>query len=248
MAFEIQEKWNESHFELMEFDSISKVLKENIKKYKELVVTEDQIAVAKKDRASLNNKKKAITQLKTKVIKDATSLFKQQCEDLVAIIDEGVANIDAQIKTYEESFKQAKKDEIKRLYASKDSVFFDLEKIWNPKWLNATYTMSLIEKEIDVAIETYINNLDTLKTICETDYEWSLALKVLRETLDLTKAIAELTRVRDLANAIKEEKTPIKEDDDEPKFKVTFECNITRLQAQKLSEFLRENHIDFKQL
>ena len=107
MAFEIQEKWNESHFELMEFDSISKVLKENIKKYKELVVTEDQIAVAKKDRASLNNKKKAITQLKTKVIKDATSLFKQQCEDLVAIIDEGVANIDVQIKTYEESFKQA---------------------------------------------------------------------------------------------------------------------------------------------
>ena len=198
MAFELQEKWNESHFELMEFDSISKVLKENIKKYKELVVTEDQIAVAKKDRASLNNKKKAITQLKTKVINDATTLFKQQCEKLVAIIDEGVANIDAQVKAYEESFKQAKKEEIEKLYASKNYTFFELEKIWNPKWLNATYTMSLIEKEIDIAVETYVNNVDALKSLCNSDVEWSLALKVLTETLDLPKALAELTRVREL--------------------------------------------------
>lgn len=248
MAFELQEKWNDNHFELSNFDNLLSELQKSVKKYKELVVTEDEIALAKKNRAYLNNIKKNIDDLRKKVVKDATTLFVEQCKELVSTIDEGVANLDSQLKAYEDTKKQAKKEEIISLWINKDSVFFELDKIWNDKWLNVTYPLATIEREMELAVETYHTNLDTLKSLCKTEYEWSQTLKVLRDTLDLSKAIAELNQVRELADAIKEEKAVAQEDVSEPRFDIVIECKVTRLQAKVLGEFLRSANIEFKQI
>lgn len=246
MAFDLQELWTNNRCELSEFRTLKDTLKCSVKKYKELVVTEDAIASAKLDRASLNNKKKAINELKKNVVNNATALFVEQCKELMGIIDEAVENIDTQVKNYEEGFKNKKKEDIENLYASKEkSSFISLEKIWNPKWLNATYLMSTIEQEIDIALEKYVLDLDTLKSMCLNDTEWALGLDVLNKTLDLTKALAEVTRVRNVAP--KSTPTPVINTEGKT-YELGFIVEATLEQVEALNTFLSETKIRFTQL
>ena len=91
--------------------------------------------------------------------------------------------------------------------------------------------MPIIEQEIDLALDQYVLNLDTLKSMCLNDTEWALGLNVLSKTLDLTKALAEVTRVR-------EGKV----------YELGFIVEATLEQVEALNTFLSETNIRFTQL
>lgn len=67
------------------------------------------------------------------------------------MVDEPIGAIDRQVKAYDEAKKQDKRQQIERFF---EGAVGDLEevlplsKIWNDRWLNATYPMKDIEKEI----------------------------------------------------------------------------------------------------
>ena len=238
----------EERYSLEKFDDILDFFKQQVKKYKDLVVLESDVANAKLDRAYLNKKKKEINELKTDTIKRATILFKSQCEEIVGVIDEAVANIDTQIKDFEAKEKIEKKEKIVEIYKTKDAQF-ELEKLWNDKWLNKTYKLETIESEIDKAIKDFVEAKETLYSMCKGNAEWEIALKVLIETLSLPQAITELTKARELAEKFNNQKVIGKaEVVDEQLYTISFSVVATKRQIDLLSNFMNKNNIQYKQI
>ena len=113
-------KWN--------YREIKQELEEKVSMYANLVYTDDQIKLAKADRAKLNKLKTALNDERIRREKEYLepfNEFKAQVKDLVTIIDKPVALIDKQIKAYEEQKKEEKKVELEKIFEA-------LEK---PEWL-----------------------------------------------------------------------------------------------------------------
>lgn len=141
---------------LSNFNELKTILTENVKKYKELIVDEKEIDLAKKDRADLNKKKKAINDLKNSTINRIVYQFKNQCDELVSIIDTASSNIDLQIKAFENRVQEEKRTLITSYFKTVNRSSLKLESIWNDKWLNKTYLLDRIKIEINaLTLEQY---------------------------------------------------------------------------------------------
>ena len=88
--------------------------------YMNLVYTADQVKDAKKDRANLNKFVEALESKRKEIKKQITepySAFEKQEKELVGIVNKAIANIDTQIKGYEEATRQEKLEKVKEIYA-----------------------------------------------------------------------------------------------------------------------------------
>ena len=190
------------------FDELKNQISESLAKYKNLVYSDDSIKEAKEDRAKLNKFKEAIEnrrkEIKALCLKPYNE-FETKVKELTKLIDEPILAIDTQIKNFENEQKEAKQLDIKNFY---DEVIGDLkellplEKIFNPKWLNATTKFSAIEKEITEKIAKVKGDLKVISDLkLEPDLELQVKDKYLN-TLDFSLAMAEKTRLENLKNAI----------------------------------------------
>ena len=237
-------------FSISQFDVLKETIENYANQYKNLVVTEEQIALAKLDRAELNRKKKAINDVKVAIKKNALSLLENQCNSLVGIIDEAVKNIDGQIKSFEETQKNIKREEIVNLYTTLESECISLEKIWNDKWLNKGYSLKEIEQEMKNAIDRFEKDKETLYSISANTGEFSYALSILMETLDINTAISKLNEYKKIAeqSAAYQPKIEEKITTDEKKYNIGFVITASASQIEKLSAFMSENKINFIQI
>ena len=92
--------------------------------------------------------------------------FENKCKELMAIVDDASKTIDKQVKEFEEKEQNAKKEQIKAVFDAyigdyKDLILFDL--IFNPRWLNKTYTMKKIEEEINHLVVKTSDDMKVLK-------------------------------------------------------------------------------------
>ena len=136
------------------FEEIRSELAGKLQVYQNMVVTESGIKEAKADRANLNKFKSALADSR-KAVKalwnQPLSDFEGKMKELERMVDEPIGAIDRQVKAYDEAKKQDKRQQIERFF---EGAVGDLEevlplsKIWNDRWLNATYPMKDIEKEI----------------------------------------------------------------------------------------------------
>lgn len=137
------------------FEELKTEVTEKAGEYSAIVYTDDQIKLAKKDRATLNKFKKALNDarkdIKAQVMAPYT-VFESQIKELTGIVDNALENIDSQVKEYEEIQREEKKKKIEEIY--KDECIEDLEqivpleKIFKKEWLNVTTTMKSIVEEI----------------------------------------------------------------------------------------------------
>lgn len=176
---------------------------EKVKDYEGLVyVGEAQIKEAKADRANLNKLRNAIEDERKRIKKlclEPYNRFEAQVKEVVALLDRPIAMIGEQIDAAEEAKKAAKKAEIEELFKTIDfQDFVTLEAIWDPKWLNATVTMTKIEE----AMRTRMYQIGTdVLTISELqDYKFE-AMEVYKETLDIGAAIREGKRLLEIQKA-----------------------------------------------
>ena len=143
-------------FTLTNFNELKETLIKYADRYRNLVVTEEGIAQAKLDRATLNKRKKAINDTRLAIVREATKEFELQCKELCEIIDEASKSIDTQIKSFEEIEKEEKRKEIIKLFNSKPhSPSLTLEKIFNDKWLLKTYKLETVSEDMDREIELH---------------------------------------------------------------------------------------------
>jgi hypothetical protein len=175
------------------YEAIKSDLTQKLQQYQGLVVTEDGVKEAKKDRATLNNLKKSMDDKRIaakKLYLAPFDAFEAKVKELVSLVDKPVAAIDAQIKAFEQMEADKKKAEIQTFF---DESIGDLKELvtyaqfFNPRWLNSGYKMADIKAEITAAISQLKDNVQIIKEL-NLVFEQEV-LNVLFTTFDLTQAL-----------------------------------------------------------
>ncbi len=188
------------------YEELKTALLNKVKDYEGLVVTADQIKYAKTDKADLNKLKKALNDERLRLQREYMKPFdefKKQMDELISIIDRPVALIDKQLKEFEEQEKTQKKADIQELFDHTGfQDFVTLEMIWNPRWLNKSYSFSQIQADLDAKKYQIGSDVFTIHEMPVFSYE---AMVVYKETLDLSKALTEGKRLADIQKKKQEE-------------------------------------------
>lgn len=177
------------------FEEIKSELAGKLQVYQNMVVTESGIREAKADRANLNKFKSALADSR-KAVKaqwnQPLSDFEGKMKELERMVDEPIGAIDRQVKAYDEAKKQDKRQQIERFF---EGAVGDLEevlplsKIWNDRWLNATYPMKDIEKEIVERIRKTHSDIGIIVAMQLPCCDQMLSTYL--ETLDMSRAMEE---------------------------------------------------------
>lgn len=172
---------------------------EKMRDYTGLVFTEDTIKDAKKDRAALNKLRTAFEDERKRIKRQCMAPYEQfetQVKELIALTDEPIRLIDAQIKEVEEQKKAQKRKDIEELFDSIGfQLFVTLDKIWDDKWLNATVPLSRIEEQMKSRMYQIGEDIVVIQKLPEFSFE---AMEVYKKTMDLNKAIQEGQRLADI--------------------------------------------------
>lgn len=168
--------------------------------YKGLVYTDENIKDARKDIANLRKLKDALNSERIRLQKEYLApfnAFKAQVDELIALVDEPVKAIDAQVKEYTNQKVREKAEAIEALIKEKEFPDgFNLGPIRNPKWMNATYSLKKISEELDAAKAKILDDILTIEGLTVYSFE---AMDVYKRTLDIRTAISEVQRLMDLA-------------------------------------------------
>lgn len=237
------------------FEELKQEITAKVSYYEMLTYTEDQIAEAKKDKASLNKLKKALNDERIRLEREYMKpfdVFKAQVKELCNLIDKPVALIDEQIKNVEDEKKELKKLEIGSYFTVQPHPeWLKMTMIFNEKWLNASYKMQSIKDEITMAIAMIESNAKTLEGL-EFGFE---ALDIYKRTLDMNLALsegqrlAELQKAKERANIPTTEEKPVETpQDDKTANWYNFGAFMTDTQIERLKAWAKSQGIELMEV
>ena len=140
------------------FEELKKEVTEKANVYKSLVYTDENIKEAKADRAALNKFSKALNDGKKDVKKmmlEPYSVFEGQVKELIAIVDEANANIDSQVKAYDQKKREEKLIKVEEIYdrtfASAEELkeILTFKRVFKESYLNVTTTLKSITNDME---------------------------------------------------------------------------------------------------
>ena len=137
------------------YDQLKNALGNRLQGYKNMKYSEEEIDLAKKDRATLNKLDSAIKGKITEIRKELLDPFttaESELKELSSMVKEASNCIDEQIKNYETKAQEEKKAQIKAQWDTLQSPYKDLidfDSIFNPRWLNKTYKKKNIEEDLN---------------------------------------------------------------------------------------------------
>lgn len=197
------------------YEELKKELSDKLEKYKGQTYDDSAIALAKKDKASLNNLKKAIEDRRKEIKKELLQPYEDfeiKVKDLVSMIDKPVTEIDKQVKAYDEKVRSDKKTTIEEYFNEKVGELVGIlkfEKIFNEKWLNVTTSMKSIETEICDTITRVNSDLDVIKNL-NSEFFTELNSEYLCN-LDLAAVLRKKTILEEQKKALEERAARLKE-------------------------------------
>lgn len=180
--------------------------------YRGLAYTEAQLQEAKADRAKLNAMKKDISDRRIQVknaLLEPYNVFEAEVNEVVALIDEPIAMIDEQIVAYEERTKEEKRQDLEKFFTENRADLPELitfDKIFNPKWLNKTSSLSSCKKEIKKAIEDITADLSVIHSSLSGKYSVYAEEFYLKREMNLSKALSEANRIQEMDRKAEEAK------------------------------------------
>ena len=124
---------------------------------------------AKKDRAELNKAKSAIATSRRNIINELMKPyqdFEERCKALEKKIDMASIALDEIVKARESEEKERKRNCIEQYWLSKNFDLFQIDRVFNPKWLNKTFKETDIKRDIDTVIERTYKDLKTIEKYC----------------------------------------------------------------------------------
>ena len=154
---------------------------EKLEQYKGRAYTPDTIRGARADRAALNKLRDAVADARRSKKEEYLKPFHQfeaQCKEIEGMIADTGAAIDSQIKAFEAEEAAKKRESIQLYY---DGVigglrqYLPFDSLWNGRWQNKTYSMKMIQEEIDRNIEIVTADLNTIRRDCGIDAEACIA-------------------------------------------------------------------------
>lgn len=185
------------------YEELKTQLTTRCEEYRTIVYTPDTIKEAKADRAMLNKLKDSLNTERIRRQKEYMrpfETFKNQIDELIGIINTASGAIDTQVKSYEEEQKKEKEAEIQVIFAETDFPdFVMLDQIRNPKWLNKSYTLSMIRKDMEDRAKVIAGELVSINGTFEGDDDASafghrVASEIYAKSLDLSQAMYEGSR------------------------------------------------------
>lgn len=251
-------------------------VEDGLQAYKGRVYSNDTITEAKKDRANLNKLATAIDSKRREMKALYLAPYEQfeaEAKELVNMIKTVSAEIDAQVKTYED-YRKAEKQQfiVEQLYKPLIGNLAELvpyERLHNPKWLNVTTSVNEVSDDIARTVEKIESGL---KAIDQLNLEADIAERVksvFLKDFDLAAAIAEKERIEaereklaryqatqqaqvapaepQAISASAEEETPTQSEQrpvaEEKLLTVAFRIHVTKAQLDGLGAYMRANGI-----
>lgn len=193
-------------------EQIMEVVSAITKQYEGLTYTEEQMAEAKKDRATLNAMRTEISNRKIEVKKALLApydAFEAEVKEVVAFIDKPIKMIDEQTSAYEQRLKDEKKERLVEFFKEnvgdlEGVLTFDM--IFNQKWLNKTASEKFCKDEIRDSIEQAHNDLKVIESTIEEKYRANAKDMYIRNNRDLRKILEEVGRMREVDRKAEEER------------------------------------------
>lgn len=252
---------------------------EQVSAYKGLIVEEDGIASAKTDCAKLRKIAKNASDYRISIKKEHEAKIAKTMEQLKEITDifnGAAAEIDAQVKEFDEKRKEEKRAAIGKIYT--DNIqdmeqFLPLQKIWNEKWMNKGYGLDAITKEIKAqvsAVEDGIKTIQLLGTKYESQmisafleaYNMNDALKKKAELeqidAEMERRRAEMERIRKAQEEEQQNEEQVREQEEqqkleevpqeEPRYRLAFEVFGNHEQLTALVDYLRASGMEYKRI
>ncbi len=241
------------------YDDLKKWITEQVEKYQNLTYTDETIKNAKEDRSALNKFKESIDEARKDVKRryfEPYNAFEEKVKKLLTLIEEPAGAIDKQVKAYEENKKAEKKKQLENYFTAivgELNTLLTFEKVFNPKWLNATTNI----KNVQIEIEQIVNKVKfDLQTIKDLKSEWELTLiDTYLSTLDIAAALREKTRLEEQKKKINQvvainkmvENEPIQEEKAELDKIYTrkFWVKGTADQLRSLGQYMKNNGIEY---
>lgn len=248
------------------FEELKAELSERLEYYNGLVVTEETIKEGKAERAKLSKLREAVEAKRKEVKRECMAPytdFERKVKELVAIIDAPIAAIDGQIKAFDDLRLEEKRADIRRAYEAivpgEQRDIIPLERVFDPKWLNATVKMKAVEEALTEIVRRTEGDLLALDAV---EPEFSVAVRTRYvETLDIGAALRYKQALRDAEETAKRRATtPVRVSATvnipgaepvyprEKMYLLRLEFYLTQPQATALKQFLVENGIDYEKI
>lgn len=177
------------------FEEMKAYLQNRLAQYNGVLFTEDTKADAKKTVASLRKEKKALIDRVKEVKEEYMKPFNEfyaQAEEVIEMYDEPINFINGQVADYEAKRIEEKKAFIKELYdefvGNTDvAEYLPLDRIYNPKWENATTNRKAICTELTEYRDKAREAVNAIRQM-NSDVE-DLVLKMYKDTLELSPCL-----------------------------------------------------------
>ena len=202
--------------------------------YRGLSYTEEQLQEAKADRAKLNAMKKDISDRRVQVkqaLLEPYKKFEAEVEEVVELIDEPIVMIDKQIVAYEERTKKEKRQALEDFFEKSMvdiPVLITFDKIFNPKWLNKTASLSSCKKEIKKAIEDIVADVSAIRSSLSGKYSVYAEEYYMKREMNLSKTLSEANRIQEMDKKAEEEEQKRAKIEEEAKIKREMETQQAR--------------------
>ena len=180
--------------------------------YKGLAYTEEQLQEAKADRAKLNAMKNDISARRIQVknaLLEPYNKFEAEVKEVVALIDEPIAMIDEQIVAYEERTKEEKRQALEKFFTENRADLPELitfERIFNPKWLNKSSSLSSCKNDIKKLIEGISADLSAIRSALDERYSVYAEEFYVKREMNLSHALAEANHIQEMDRKAEEER------------------------------------------
>lgn len=239
--------------------------------YSNLIFSDEQIAEAKEERASINKVVKKIGDYRKNIVaefKKPIELFEQTAKETEKILKETSDFVDNQVKYFESKEKEERKEKARIIYEENIEELKEVlpfEKIFNDKWLNKG---SWKEDGTSKVVLDDINNIkekvrNGFKAIEELKSEFELELKnTFLNDYDISKAIFKnkqlleqkqaLSKVEEKKEEITQEKIEVmlkeevKIDDIDPIKEYTLKIKAPLSKQKELKRFLDLNNMEYE--
>lgn len=261
------------------FEELKAELTARLDYYNSLVVTEDTIKEGKAERANLSKLREAVEAKRKEVKREYMAPytdFESKVKELVAIIDAPIAAIDGQLKAFDDLRREDKRVEIRKAYETivpaDIQAIIPLERIFDPKWLNATVKTKAVEAELTTMVQQTEDDLQVLDMV-EPEFAAAVRARYM-ETLNIGAALRYKQTLVAAAEAAKrraevmaapaaapaQEPEPVQEEpdahvvgpvqDEEPVklYRLRLEIHLTQYQGNALKRFLEENGIAYMKI
>jgi len=138
------------------FEEMKQYLQGELKKYEDLIVTDDTKADGKKIRAELNGNRKKVDDYRKDIKKQMSApivAFENKCKELLALFDKVLGAIDIQLKEIEDRRKEKKRSEVNVLM-TKVITEYELDEKhaallpFDERYLNETFKLPKVEVDL----------------------------------------------------------------------------------------------------